>query len=57
MSGHDSGTLDVRARTEDPTDHDSGVITHPKFRAWLRPDGIVRIVWTPRMATVRDCRS
>jgi hypothetical protein len=27
---------------------DSGVITHPKFRIWLRPDGIVQLVWAPR---------
>jgi hypothetical protein len=57
VSGHDSGTPDVRARAEDPTGHTSGVITHPKFRAWLRPDGIIQIVWTPQTATVRDCRS
>ena len=54
MSGHDSGTPDVRARAEDPTGHTSGVITHPKFRAWLRPDGIIQIVWTPQTATVRE---
>lgn len=30
-------------------DHDSGVITHPKFRMWLRPDGIVQLVWAPRV--------
>ncbi len=29
-------------------DHDSGVITRPKFRMWLRPDGIVQLVWAPR---------
>jgi hypothetical protein len=28
-------------------DRDSGVITHPKFRMWLRPDGIVQVVWVP----------
>jgi hypothetical protein len=27
---------------------DSGAITHPKFRMWLRPDGIVQLVWAPR---------
>ena len=27
---------------------DSGVITHPKFRMWLRPEGIVQLVWAPR---------
>ena len=26
-------------------DDDSLVITHPKFRMWLRPDGIVQMVW------------
>src|ERR1035437_5104848 len=36
--------------TEDPMDHGSGVITHPKFRMWLRPDGIVQLVWVPRTA-------
>jgi hypothetical protein len=33
-------------------DHDSGVITHPKFRMWLRPDGIVQLAWAPRTAMV-----
>ncbi len=27
---------------------DSGISTHPKFRIWLRPDGIVQLVWAPR---------
>jgi hypothetical protein len=27
---------------------DSGISTHPKFRMWLRPDGIVQLVWAPR---------
>ena len=26
-------------------DHDSGVITYPKFRMWLRSDGIVQMSW------------
>jgi hypothetical protein len=26
-------------------DHDSGVITRPKFRIWVRPDGIVQMTW------------
>lgn len=30
---------------------DSGVITHPKFRMWLRPDGIVSLAFVPRIAT------
>ncbi len=25
-------------------------ITHPKFRMWLRPDGVVQLVWAPRAA-------
>lgn len=29
-------------------DDDSGVITHPTFRMWLRPDGIVQLAWIPR---------
>src|ERR1035437_1813108 len=37
--------------TEDPMGDDSGVITHPKFRMWLRPDGIVAMVFAPRIAT------
>jgi hypothetical protein len=41
----------VRATTEDPMGDDSGVIKHPKFRMWLRPDGIVAIVFAPRIAT------
>ena len=44
----------VRATTEDPMDHDSGVITHPKFRIWLRPDGIVQLVWVLRAAMVLE---
>jgi len=44
----------VRATTEDPMNHDSGVITHPKFRIWLRPDGIVQVVWAPRTAIVLE---
>lgn len=31
-------------------DHDAGVITHPKFRMWLRPDGVVQLVWAQRVA-------
>jgi hypothetical protein len=41
----------IRATTEDPMGDDSGVITHPKFRMWLRPDGIVAMVFAPRIAT------
>jgi hypothetical protein len=35
-------------------DHDSGVITHPKFRMWLRPDGIVQMVWVTKAASDLD---
>jgi hypothetical protein len=49
-----SGERPVSATTEDPMDHDSGVITHPKFRMWLRPDGIVQLVWAPRVAMVLE---
>jgi hypothetical protein len=30
-------------------DRETGVITHPKFRMWLRPDGIVQLVWAPQV--------
>jgi hypothetical protein len=39
----------VRTTTEDPADQGTDVITHPKFRMWLRPDGIAVVVWTPRV--------
>ena len=29
-------------------------ITHPKFRIWLRPDGIVQVIWAPRVAAVLE---
>ncbi len=36
-------------------DDDTGVITHPKFRVWLRPDGIVQLVWASRtVMTLED---
>jgi hypothetical protein len=35
-------------------DHDTNVITHPKFRMWLRPDGIVQLVWVPRTTVLLD---
>lgn len=28
---------------------ESTEFTHPKFRMWLRPDGIVHLVWGPRV--------
>ena len=33
-------------------DDDAGVIAHAKFRMWLRPDGIVHLVWVPRTTMV-----
>ena len=39
----------VRAMIEDPMGDDSGVITNPKFRTWLRPDGIVQMVFVPQV--------
>jgi hypothetical protein len=35
-------------------DDDSRVITHPKFRMWLRPDGIVQMVWVTKAASDLD---
>jgi hypothetical protein len=31
-------------------DNESAVIINPKFRMWLRSDGIVQLVWTPAVA-------
>jgi len=31
-------------------DNESAEITHAKFRMWLRPDGIVQLVWGPGVA-------
>lgn len=31
-------------------DPDASVVTHPKFRMSLRADGIVKLVWAPRVA-------
>ena len=33
-------------------DHDSGTFSRVKFRMWLRPDGIVHLVWAARVAIV-----
>jgi len=30
--------------------NESTELTHPKFRMWLRPDGIVQLVWGPGVA-------
>jgi hypothetical protein len=46
-----SGRANLPATTEDPMEQDRSVIAHPKFRMWLRQDGIVQVVWVPR-ATV-----
>jgi hypothetical protein len=32
---------------------DPGEIDRPKFRVWLRPDGIVQLVWTPNVLISR----
>ncbi len=33
---------------------DAGVITKPKFRMWLRSDGIVQLVWAPGSVIVLE---
>jgi hypothetical protein len=38
----------VRVSIEEPMDDETGAIAHPKFRIWLRQDGIVQLVWAPR---------
>ncbi len=30
---------------------ESAEVTHPKFRMWLRQDGVVHLVWAPQVAT------
>jgi hypothetical protein len=35
-------------------DRETGVIEHPKFRMWLRPDGIVQLVWIPRTTALLE---
>ena len=30
-------------------DQDAGMITQPKFRMWLRADGVVQLAWAPRV--------
>ena len=34
---------------ETPAGQDTGVVTHPKFRMWWRPDGIVVVTWVPQV--------
>ncbi len=43
-----------RPMTEEPMGHDSGAVPHPKFRAWLRRDSIVQLVWAPRSPMALD---
>jgi hypothetical protein len=33
---------------------DPGVITHPKFQIWVRPDGIVQLVWAPQTTVLLE---
>ena len=30
------------------------MITQPKFRMWLRPDGVVQLVWAPRVTVALE---
>jgi hypothetical protein len=48
------GRANFRTTTEDPMGEDSGVITNPKFRMWLRPDGIVQLVWAARTTVLLE---
>ena len=38
----------MRATAEGSAGQGGSVITNPKFRLWLRPDGIVQLAWVPR---------
>lgn len=39
-------------------DHDSGTLSRPKFRMWLRPDGVVHLVWAPGVViAIEDARA
>jgi len=40
--------------TDAATESEARVITHPKFRMWLRPDGIVQLRWVPRVTMVLE---
>lgn len=43
---------------EDPVEQGTGVIIHPKFRMWLRPDGIVQLAQIPQTTVlVEDARA
>ena len=35
-------------------DRENGVVTHPKFRMWLRPDGVVQVVWAPQTTVLLE---
>ena len=35
-------------------DPNTSIITHPKFRIWLRPDGIVQLVWAPQTTVLLE---
>jgi len=48
------GDQTIHATTEHAIGEDSGVITHPKFRMWLRPDGIVQVVWVAGATALLD---
>jgi hypothetical protein len=39
------------ATIEDPMNDESTEVTDPKFRMWLRQDGIVQLVWATRVTT------
>ena len=44
------GRATFGARIEERMADESGVIAHPKSGMWLRPDGIVQLVWNPGAA-------
>ena len=44
----------MRATADEPAGPGTGVIIHPKFRMWLRPDGIVQVVWTTRTTALLE---
>jgi hypothetical protein len=44
----------IHTATEDSMGDDADLITQPKFRIWLRPDGIVQLVWNPRTTVLLE---
>ncbi len=44
----------MHVTTHDPVGQDAGVVTHPKFRMWLRPDGIAVVVWAPGVTALLE---